>query len=381
MPGSATTPDRVKIVSSLTRSGSSRGQSDSIVAAIRMRLDDADWRVAGLPVVYEDLDGGSAERGSWDPVAEAANARRAAADPEVLAYIGTLDADAAPFSIPILNQAGPLLMISPCNTYPGLTVAFEPGEPDVHYPTGTRNYARTAVRDDRQGKFAAAWAHEVGARQAVVLHDGEPYGRGVALPFADELAALGVRLPMPPLEIERKRADYRELAAAVASAQPDLVFYGGIIQNGAGPLWRALRPVLPQVTLMGADALFERAFIQDAGEAAEGTLITFAGIAPELLTGSGARFVKRYQELVGSPPESYAASAYDAVGAVLAGIDQAGPSDRAVITRVVLSTRDFDGLLGRWSFDANGDIDLDRGTRLVVAGGHFVVRETAPLGP
>jgi hypothetical protein len=47
----------------------------------------------------------------------------------------------------------------------------------------------------------------------------------------------------------------------------------------------------------------------------------------------------------------------------------------------VLSTRDFDGLLGRWSFDPNGDIDLDRGTRLVVAGGQFVARETAPLGP
>src|SRR2546430_16447438 len=104
MTRSAATPDRVKLVSSLTRSGSSRGQSDSIVAAIRMRLDDADWTVAGLPIGYDDLDGGSAERGSWDPVVEAANARRAAADPEVLAYIGTLDADAAPISIPILNQ-------------------------------------------------------------------------------------------------------------------------------------------------------------------------------------------------------------------------------------------------------------------------------------
>ena len=381
MPRSAATPDRVKLVSSLTRSGSSRGQSDSVVAAIRMRLDDANWTAAGLPVVYEDLDGGSAERGSWDPVVEAANARRAAADSEVLAYIGTLDADAAPFSIPILNQAGPLLMISPCNTYPGLTVAFEPGEPDIHYPTGTRNYARTAVRDDRQAKFAAAWAHEVGARRAVVLHDGEPYGRGIALPFAGELAALGVILPVAPRKIERKRADYRELAAAVASEQPDLVFYGGIIQNGAGPLWRALRQELPQVTLMGADALFERAFIQDAGEAAEGTLITFAGIAPQLLTGAGARFVQRYQELIGSPPESAAASAYDAVGAVLAGITKAGPGDRAAITRAVLGTRDFDGLLGRWSFDSNGDIDLDRGTRLVVADGQFVARETAPLDP
>ena len=60
--------------------------------------------------------------------AREANARYAAAQPDVLAYIGTLDADAAAYSIPITNTAD-LLMISPCNTYPGLTKSFEPGSP------------------------------------------------------------------------------------------------------------------------------------------------------------------------------------------------------------------------------------------------------------
>jgi branched-chain amino acid transport system substrate-binding protein len=103
--------EQVRIVSSLTRSGSSIGQNDSIVNAMMMRLEDAGHRVCGVPVVYEDLDGGSEERGSWDAAREEANARYAAAQTEVLAYIGTLDTDAAPYSIPITNAAGPLLMI------------------------------------------------------------------------------------------------------------------------------------------------------------------------------------------------------------------------------------------------------------------------------
>ena len=73
--------DQVRIVSSLTRSGSSVGQSGSIVNAIRMRLDDAGNRVSGVPVVYEDLDGGTDGRGSWDAEREEANARYAAAQP------------------------------------------------------------------------------------------------------------------------------------------------------------------------------------------------------------------------------------------------------------------------------------------------------------
>jgi branched-chain amino acid transport system substrate-binding protein len=196
---------QVKLVSSLTRSGSSRGQSDSIVNAIRLRLDDADYRVGGVPIVYEDLDGGSEERGSWDAEREMANARYAAADSDVVAYIATLDTDAAPYSIPITNQAGPLLQVSPCNTYPGLTRPFAPGEPGIHYPTGIRSYARTAMSDDLQGHFAAQWALESGAKRVAALHDGEPCGRGVAEPFGRSCAALGLELVEPPVAIVPKR--------------------------------------------------------------------------------------------------------------------------------------------------------------------------------
>ena len=363
--------EQVRIVSSLTRSGSSIGQSDSIVNAIRMRLEDAGDRVCGVPVVYEDLDGGSEERGSWDAGREQENARYAAAQADVLAYIGTLDTDAAPYSIPITNAAGPLLMISPCNTYPGLTKPFGPGEPDKHYPTGRRNYLRTALSDDLQGLFAAQWAAELGAQRAFVLHDNEPCGRGVALPFADGCEHLGVELAEAPLGIVPKQLEYEALAREIAGSGADLVFYGGIIQNGAGPLWRDIRTAAPAITMMGPDTLFEHAFIRDAGAHADGTLITFGGVPPALLEGRGRAFYERYLERHGLEPECYAASAYDATGVILEAIERVGRPDRDAITQAAFATRDFDGLLGCWSFDENGDIDVRRGTRLTVRGGDF----------
>ena len=370
---------RVKIVSSLTRSGSSIGQSQSIVNAINMRLEDAAHQVCGLPVVYEDLDGGSEERGSWDAAREEANARYAAAQPDVLAYIGTLDTDAAPYSIPITNGAGPLLQISPCNTYPGLTKPFGPGEPDKHYPTGRRNYLRVALSDDLQGVFAAQWAAELGARRAFVLHDTEPCGRGVALPFADACRALDVELVEPPVGIVPKQPDYEALAGTIAASGADLVFYGGIIQNGAGPLWRDVRAAAPGITMMGPDTLFENAFIDDAGTAAEGTLITFGSVSPELLEGPGRVFYERYVARFGEEPECYAASAYDTTGVILEAIERVGRPDRAAITEAAFATRDFDGVLGRWSFDGNGDADLRRGTRLTVRDGDFEALTVLPI--
>ena len=366
-------------MSSLTRSGSSIGQSDSIVNAIMMRLEDAGHRVCGVPVVYEDLDGGSEERGSWDAAREEANARYAAAQTEVLAYIGTLDTDAAPYSIPITNAAGPLLMISPCNTYPGLTRPFEPDEPDKHYPTGRRNYLRTALTDDFQGWFAAQWAAELGVQRAFVLHDTEPCGRGVALPFADACRHLGVELVEAPVGIVPKQSEYQALAQTIADSGADLVFYGGIIQNGAGPLWGDIRTAAPAVTMMGPDTLYEHAFISDAGAHAEGTLVTFGGVPPELLEGPGRVFYERYLARFRREPECYAASAYDATGAILRAIESVGCVDRSAITDAAFAIRDFDGVLGRWSFDANGDIDLRRGTRLTVRNGRFEALKVLPI--
>ena len=375
--------DQVKLVSSLTRSGSSRGQSDSVVNSIRLCLDDAGWQAGGARIVYEDLDDGTEERGSWDPELEAANARRAAADSDVLAYIGTLDADAAPYAIPILNQAGPLLMISPCNTYPGLTkpVSFAPEQPQVFYPTGKRNYARTAMSDDLQALGAAQWAHELGAAGVYVLHDGEPYGRGVAEPFAEACRALGVTVVAGPEAITRRADDYRALADRIRRARCDLVYYGGIIQSGAGALWRDIRAAIPGIRMLAPDALFERAFLTDAGEAAEGTLITFGGIPSALLEGEGARFYERYKRTYGVEPESYAGSTYDAVTVILQAIETVGRRDRGAITEAVLATRDHEGLLGRWSFDENGDIDLSTITRIEVRDGDFAYLGTAELAP
>jgi hypothetical protein len=100
----------------------------------------------------------------------------------------------------------------------------------------------------------------------------------VALPFADACRRLGVELVEEPVGIVPKQSEYEALAKTIADSGADIVSYGGIIQNGAEPLWRDIRTAAPAITMMGPDTLFEHAFIQDAGAHAEGTLITFGGV-------------------------------------------------------------------------------------------------------
>ena len=93
----------IKIVSSLPRTGSSKGQTDTIVNAINMRLEQDKFQACNgqFTLKYEDLDDATAAAGKWDPTQEANNANKAAADADVMVYIGTFNSGAAQVSIPI----------------------------------------------------------------------------------------------------------------------------------------------------------------------------------------------------------------------------------------------------------------------------------------
>jgi branched-chain amino acid transport system substrate-binding protein len=363
----------IKIVSSLPRTGSSKGQTDSVVNAIKQRLEEDKYQACGgqFTIVYEDLDDATAAAGKWDAAQVATNANKAAADKDVMVFIGNFNSGAAKISIPILNQAG-VVMISPANTYPGLTKPGkgEPNEPDVYYPSGKRNYARVVPADDLQGRAAANWAKELGATSVFVLDDTELYGKGVADVF--EATAKEIGMTVAGREgIDGKAADYRALAAKIVSTNPDLVYYGGITQNNAGQLWKDIRSEGFEGKMMGPDGIYEEAFISAAGDAARETYVTFGGVPAEKLTGKAADWYTNYKAAFNAEPEVYAVYGYEAANVAMAAINQVCKADRAAILDAVMGTKDFQGILGTWSFDENGDTSLTGMSGAQVKDGKF----------
>src|SRR5213594_1295553 len=187
--------ETIKIVSSLPRTGSANAQSQTMVNGIKMALDEIHGKIGEFTIAYEDWDDASPERGQWDPAVEAANAHNAVKNPDLMAYIGTYNSGAAKISMPILNQAH-LVMISPANTYPGLTKPGlgEANEPAVYRPSGTVNYFRVVPADDIQGDVAAHFAKDTGVKNVFVLHDRELYGKGVADVFKRVAGKLGMTI-------------------------------------------------------------------------------------------------------------------------------------------------------------------------------------------
>jgi len=365
--------ETIKIVSSLPRTGSSKGQTDSIVNAIKQRLEEAQYKACDgtITITYEDLDDATAAAGKWDAAQEASNANKAAGDADVMVYIGTFNSGAAKISIPILNQAG-IVMVSPANTYPGLTKPGkgDEGEPDVYYPNGTRNYARVVPADDLQGAAAARWAQSLGAKAVYVLDDTELYGKGIADVFEATAKELGLDVKGRD-GIDGKAADYRALAAKIVAVAPDLVYYGGITQNNAGQLIKDVRAEGFKGMIMGPDGIYETALIEAAGADAEGVYATFGGVPAEKLEGDAAKWYADYKAKYNAEPEVYAVYGYEAANVAMNAINSVCKKDRAAILSAVMGTKDFKGILGTWSFDANGDTSLTAMSGAQVKNGKF----------
>ena len=350
----------IKIVSSLPRTGVNKAQTDSIVLGIRMALDEVGSKVEGASVVYEDWDDASPERGVWEAEKGNENANRAVHDPDVMVYLGPYNSGAARVSIPTLNNAD-LVMISPSNTYAGLTKPGkgQPNEPAVFYPSGKRNYARVVPSDDIQGAVGAGWAKQLGAARVFVLHDTELYGHAVALSFADTAARIGLEVVGGPEGIDPRAQDYQGVAAKIRSANPDLVYFGGLTDDNAGRLFKDIRSFVgDKVKLMGPDGIYQQGFLDEAGGAANGAYVTFGAVPPSKQAGKGAEWYRNYKARFNAEPEMYAAYAYEATMVALDAIKRAGKKDRNAVREAVLATKEYDGILGRWSFDANGDTTL-----------------------
>jgi branched-chain amino acid transport system substrate-binding protein len=371
--GSAPDVKTIKIVSSLPMTGTDLPQTKAIVNANTLRIDQSNGAVCDgkYKLVYEAWDAPTTA-GQWDPAVETENAKKAAADKSVIAYLGTYNSDAAKLSIPILNQAGPLLMISPTNTNPGLTKADKelPGVTAAYYPTGIRSYARVIPTDDIQGRVAANFVKGLGAQTVYILNGQQTNSMGIADFFKNTAMEIGLTV-VGYESIDPTATSYKDLITRISTSNagkaPDAIYVGMIDASKTAQLLKDKVALMGNNTLVkfiGPNVIQTQTFIDDAGtDVAEGVYTFTAKIPLDKLPASGQQFVKDYEARYNKLTEPYAAYGYETMSVIIKAIENVcaaggNPTDRATINKAVFSIKDFDGILGNWSFDANGDTTL-----------------------
>ena len=214
------------IASDLPLQGSLRPLAVQIVAAIRLELKQMKFTIAGKSITYASCDDSTAAKGSWDAQTCTNNANAYKTVKNLLGIIGTFNSGCAEIIAPIVNRApgGGIPMVSPANTYVGLTKpSGVPGEPGKYFPSGKRNYARVAVPDNFQGAADATFLKSKGITSVYVLNDAEAYGTGIANNFANAAKALGINV-LGNDKWDANQPDYQSLFQSIAAKNPQAIF-------------------------------------------------------------------------------------------------------------------------------------------------------------
>ena len=348
------------IASDLPLEGSGRTQTSQMTRAIKFVFKQHNWKAGKYSIAYQSCDDATAQAGKWDSGKASANANAYAQNSGVVGVIGTFNSGAAEIEIPILNRApnGPIAMISPANTYVGLThggPGTVAGEPGKYYPTGKRNYARVVAADDYQGAADALLAKSVGIKKLFILNDKEAYGLGVARNTQNAAQKLGIKV-VGFTAWDGKASSYEALATKIKSSGATGVFLGGLICENGGKLIKDISANAPGVKIMAPDGFTPvSATVQEAGQAAEGAFVSVAGLPNSALKGTGKAFVKAFTKADHRSPDPYSVYAAQAAEAMVAAIAQSNGS-RSDVAKQLFKINLKNSILGNVSFNANGDV-------------------------
>ncbi len=315
---------------------------------IEIAIDDKGGKLLGHPIKLTGQDSGCNAEGG------VAAATKLAADPTIVALVGSNCSSEARPGVPILTKAG-MVTVSPSNTAPFLT--------DPKRGPDYAGYLRTAHNDEVQGAVAAEFAwKKLKVKKAATIHDGSPYAEALQAVFAETFKKFGGKITSQEA-VAPTDTDMRPVLTKIAVGKPDLIYYPIFIAAG-GHVTRQAKQVagLEKVVLMGADGMFSPDFYKAAGDAAIGMYHSSPDFSA--FAAGYKDFLKKHEKKYGEKPLApFHAHAYDATMMIFAAIEKVGKKapdgtlhiGRQALRDALFATKNFKGLTGTLTCTPSGD--------------------------
>lgn len=240
---------------------------------------------------------------------------------------------------------------------------------------------RTSFVGEVQGRAGAKLIGEdLGKSRVVLITLNNDFGKSLAAGFKEAADRYGIEIAAE-YEFAIQDRQFGPIVARVKADQPDAIYATGYFFT-AGPLVSQLRAAGVDVPVIGQEGYDSAKFMEIAGPAAEGVIITTSldrdSDAPEART-----FIEQFEEKAGFPADMVAASAHTATTVAIEAMRQAGTEDPAAIRDAIAAT-DLEASTGRISFNQLGEVQKDVQVQVVRDGAfhrHSVIHDPELLAP
>lgn len=209
---------------------------------------------------------------------------------------------------------------------------------------------RICGRNDQQGQVAGRFlAERYADRNIAVIDDKSAYGKALADLTRKTMNEAGKKELLTD-SYDANAKDFSELVSRLKAANVAVVYVGGFHNDVAG-IAREMKAQSLSAVLVGGDAVMTEEFWKDAGDAGEGTLVTFPPDARK--NPEAAPVVEEFRK-AGIEPDGYTLCTYAAVQVWAAAVTSAGSADFDKVV-AALTAGTFKTVLGDIRFDAKGD--------------------------
>ena len=212
---------------------------------------------------------------------------------------------------------------------------------------------RVCFIDPFQGAVLAKFARDTlhASRAGVLTSVNNAYSVGISKVFRERFTAAGGVIVADQKHSEGDK-DFRAQLTAIKAAGVDVIFHSGNYTEGALICIQA-RQLGFTGPIFGGDAWEAPQLIEIGGKAVEGTYYS-THASPDSTAPEVQNFVKKYRvRWEGETPDSSAALGYDAAMLLFDSLRRAGTTDSAKLRDAIATTKDFPGVTGHITIDAD----------------------------
>ncbi len=287
-----------------------------------------------IEIIVEDTKG--------EPVETASAARKLISVDHVMAILGDVASSNTLAAAPIA-QSEKTPMLTPASTNEAVTK--------------TGDYiSRTCFTDGFQGQVMAKFATQTlkAKKIAVIVDLSSDYSKGLAKVFRAKFKEMGGEIIGDEFSYNQKDTDFRTLLRKVGRTKPDAIFLPGYYTE-VGLMLNQARSMGLKMPFLGGDGWHSDSLYEMAGTEGIKNNYYSSHFSPDDTDPKVVEFVKDYQKAYGTKPGAMAALGYDGIMVLADALKRSKKDDRADLRLAIANTKNFQGVTGTITLDANRD--------------------------
>ena len=277
--------------------------------------------------------------------AEAANvATKLATRDKVVAILGPATSGNTKAAAPVAIQ----------NKVPLISASATADDVTVDSKGKVREYIfKTCFSDSFQGVIMANFAYgDLAKRNAAMLVDStSDYSKGLSKNFKETFEKFGGKI-VTEQAYQAKETDFKAVLTKIKGSNPDVIYLPGYYEE-VGLIVKQARELGIDVPILGGDGYESPKLAELAGKTALNKVYFTNHYSSKDTTAEVVNFQKAFKAKYNKEADGFNALGYELGYFLVDGLKRAGEADPVKVKDALAATKDFKGITGKISIDAN----------------------------